>query len=174
MKARRPAARPRPATKPPEHDNPKAVSARLAGLDPTIRAIVKAIRTTILAADARVTEGIKWNSVSFYCYGWFATIRDNAKSGVQVIIHLGAKGRADSSFKQSINDSGGLLTWLGPDRAMVTFQDLTAFRDRRTAFLHLVQQWVKHQATSPMEAKVEDKRRSKRKRQLPEPSRLGD
>lgn len=129
----------------PDHDNPPAVEAHLAGLLQPARSLVGAIRDAVVTADARVTEGIKWNSASFYCHGWFATIRDNAKTGVQVIFHHGAKVRADATLRQSIRDPGEMLTWPSADRAMVTFANSDEFARQRAAFVGLVVQWTAYQ-----------------------------
>ena len=39
-----------------------------------LKPLVEAIRATILGADSQITEGVKWNSPSFYRHGWFATV----------------------------------------------------------------------------------------------------
>ena len=56
--------------------------------------MVQALRRTILKADPRISEGIKWRSVSFYCEGWFATLQERSKHGLLLVLHLGAKKRA--------------------------------------------------------------------------------
>ena len=114
---------------------------------------MEAIHSAVLSADARITAGIKWNSASFYCHGWFATIRDNAKPGVQVVFHHGAKVKADGTLGQSIDDPEGLLTWPSADRAIVPFAGREEFDGRRVAFVGLVRQWAAYQAR--MTAKAE-------------------
>ena len=145
MAGKRQASGPRKTVRSPEYDDPAAVAAHLAGLPQPVKLLVAAIRDAIVAADPRVTEGIKWNSASFYCRGWFATIRDNAKTGVQVIFHHGAKVRADATLRQSISDPGGLLVWPSTDRAIVSFASPVDFSQQRVAFVGLVVQWVAYQ-----------------------------
>ncbi len=43
-----------------------------------------------------------------------------------------------------VDDSDGLLEWLGKDRAMVVFASLADFRARRAAFERIVRQWITH------------------------------
>ena len=57
-----------------EHDDSPGVTAHVAEDDASTEANLEAVRRAILAADPAITEGIKWNSPSFYCHGWFATI----------------------------------------------------------------------------------------------------
>lgn len=145
MPGKRQAGGSRQAARTPEHDDPAAVKLHLAGLSQPVKSLVAAIRDSVVTADSRVTEGIKWNSASFYCHGWFATIRDNAKVGVQVIFHHGAKVRTHATLGQSIEDPDGLLSWPSSDRAIVSFASLAEFSRQRAAFASLVSQWVAYQ-----------------------------
>jgi hypothetical protein len=83
---------------------------------------------------------------SFYCHGWFATVGVRAKTGVQLILHHGAKVQADTTLSQTVDDPSHLLTWLAKDRAMITFTSAEDFKSRRAAFRNIMKQWVKHQA----------------------------
>src|SRR4051794_25517893 len=58
-----------------EHDDSAGVSAHVTKMTYSLKPTLEAVRRTILAADPAITEGIKWNSPSFYCHGWFATYR---------------------------------------------------------------------------------------------------
>jgi hypothetical protein len=129
-----------------EHDDPEAVNAYLKLLEHPLKPVLEEIRRTILAADPRITEGIKWNSSSFYCYGWFAAINIRAKSGVQVVLHHGAKIRDDSTLSLTIDDSSQLLTWPSKDRAIVTFVSTENFQNDRAAFKNIIKQWAEYQA----------------------------
>ena len=117
-----------------------AVAAFLAALEHPSKDAIVALRDIVLAADARIAEGIKWNAPSFRTSDWFATFHLRAKPGVQLILHRGAKGRDDAM--QAIADPDGLLQWLGPDRASVRFRDIGEVEAKRTAFEALVRQWV--------------------------------
>jgi hypothetical protein len=128
-----------------DHDNPRAVDAFFATLDHPEKATLQAIRTAILTAAPGITEGIKWNTASFYCAGWFATLNIRAKSGVQIVLHHGAKVRADSTLGDTLADPSGLLKWLAKDRALIAFKGAEDFRARRAAFAAIIAQWVRQQ-----------------------------
>lgn len=129
-----------------EYDNSEAVTAYLKTLDHPLKSVIEAIRRTILEADPRITEGIKWNSSSFYCYGWFATVNLRAKNGVQVILHHGAKIRDDCTLSITMNDPSHLLTWPSKDRAIITFTNAEDFQGNQGAFKKIIKQWANYQA----------------------------
>ena len=128
-----------------EFDDSQAVTAFLDGLKHPLKPIIEEVRAAILGADKTITEGIKWNTASFYCQGWFATINVRAKAGVQIILHRGAKIRADGKARQDVDDPSGLLTWLGQDRAAVAFAASKDFRSKRPAFVKIIKQWARQQ-----------------------------
>ncbi|MFO0810116.1 MAG: DUF1801 domain-containing protein [Gemmataceae bacterium] len=135
-----------------DHDDTAAVTAYLTSLNHPLKPVLEAIRRTILKADRAITEGIKWNSPSFYCHGWFATINLRAKSGAMIVLHHGAKARADNTLSRTIDDSTQLLTWLAPDRAVVSFVDGEDFRRKRGAFQKIVEQWAAYQTLNAASA----------------------
>src|SRR5215510_12947077 len=103
-----------------EWNNSSAVDAFLQKFDHPLKPTVEAIRSTILSANPHVTEGIKWNSPSFYSNGWFATANAKGKE-VIVVFHMGAKVKDNSTAGTSIKDSSGLLEWAAKERALVGF-----------------------------------------------------
>jgi hypothetical protein len=103
---------------------------------------VEALRHVVCAAHHSIAEGVKWNAPSFRTTEYFATTHLRAKAGIGVILHLGARRRADPSV--SIADPGGLLDWLAKDRAMVTFAGLDDLTARAAAFQDIVRQWITH------------------------------
>lgn len=125
-----------------EFDNSAAVDETIAALEHPLKPVVEAIRRTILAADRRITEGIKWNSPSFYCNGWFVTLNLRARDKVIVVLHHGAKSQVTSSLRQTLDDSAHLLNWLSTDRATVTFFDVKDFEGKQMAFNTIIQQWA--------------------------------
>jgi hypothetical protein len=129
-----------------EYNNPAAVEAYLTELDHPLKPVVQAIRETILKADSKITEGIKWNSASFYCHGWFATVGARPKGALQVVLHHGAKVKANADLGKTIKDPQGLLTWLSKDRAIVSFTSMEDFIDKRKPFSALIKQWAAYQA----------------------------
>jgi uncharacterized protein YdhG (YjbR/CyaY superfamily) len=104
---------------------------------------IEAVRLIILGANSAISDGIKWNTVSFRTEkDWFATFNARSQESVQLIFHLGARTRPDlKTFK--LADRNGLMKWLGKDRAMVT---LGAGRDipaNRKALEAIVRAWIK-------------------------------
>jgi hypothetical protein len=128
--------------KPTQRTDAADVETFLASLEHPFKREVLALRQLILGVDQRITEGIKWNAPSFRTSEWFATFQLRAKDEVQVILHLGAKKRAEA-VDLRIADPASLLKWLGPDRASVTFRDLAHINGARSAFAELIRQWVK-------------------------------
>lgn len=129
----------------PEHDDPAAVDALLDTQGHGLRAVIEAVRKAVLSAEAGITEGVKWNSASFYRRGWFATV--NARSGerVLVVLHHGAKVRTGVTLRETLQDRAGLLTWHSADRASVGFASEAEFAARRAAFVEVVGQWARAQ-----------------------------
>jgi hypothetical protein len=128
-----------------ERDNSAGVDALLAGMAHPLTSTVEAIRATILAAHPRITEGIKWNSPSFYCQGWFATVGSRKPERVDVVLHHGAQVRLDSSVRDRVDDAAHLLTWSSPDRALVSFTSAADFDAKESAFRRIIAQWADYQ-----------------------------
>lgn len=128
-----------------DHDDSESVTAYMSSLDHPLKSVIEAIRQTILEADRRITEGIKWNSPSFYCHGWFATVNIREKKGVLVVLHHGAKIRDEATLSLTIKDPSKLLTWLSKDRATITFVSSEDFQSKRGAFQKLIKQWAAYQ-----------------------------
>ena len=59
-----------------------------------------------------------------------------------VVLHQGAKARAGGPSKASIDDPGGLLEWLGKDRAAVRFENLHDVKAKERAFQGIIRQWI--------------------------------
>ena len=129
-----------------EFDDPQAVTAWLNTLEHQQKPLIELIRPAILATDKSITEGIKWNTASFYCHGWFATVNIRAKTGIQLVLHHGAKVRDDTILIQAISDPTELLTWVAKDRATITFLGTDDFQRNEGAFKKIIKQWAKHQA----------------------------
>ena len=119
-----------------------SVADYIAGLAPPLRADVEALRGAILASADGIGEEIKWNAPSFYTGEHFATMRLNGKVPLQLILHLGVK--KSSIGRDSIEDPDGLLQWLGPDRACISFPVPGSVAARTASVQHIVGQWVKH------------------------------
>lgn len=139
-------SRKRAATaKPPEHDDPAGVDALLAASDHPLVPVVRSVRKAILGADKAITEGVKWNSPSFYSAGWFATVNTRGRHGVLLVLHLGARSRADAKLRETIEDDAGLLHWHSADRASISLADEADFAAKRRALIGIVRQWARTQ-----------------------------
>jgi len=114
----------------------------LAALDHPRKAEILEVREIILAADPAIGEAVKWNAPSFRTTEFFATFHLRARDGVQVILHRGARRRADAPG--TIDDPAALLEWLGADRASVKFRDLADVREKLDAFTALIRAWLVH------------------------------
>jgi hypothetical protein len=135
-----------PPSRPGKRAPPAAedVETFLAALDHPYKREIVAVRQVILGADTGIAEGIKWNAPSFRTSEWFATFHLRARDGVQVILHLGAKKRADAADVAAIADPDGLLEWLAADRASVKFRGLADVEARGPAFAALIRRWIAH------------------------------
>lgn len=123
--------------------SPTAVDAWLLALDHPQKEVIAALRTVVCSADPGITEGIKWNAGSFRTTEWFGTFNVRGPKGprpVTLVLHLGAKVRQDGA---EVPDPTGLLTWLGKDRASITFPDAAAVAARAPALRELVRAWVR-------------------------------
>jgi hypothetical protein len=128
---------------PGEWNNPAAVDEFMAKLDRPLRAKMEAVRSMILSADPRITEGIKWNAPSCYCHEWFATFSRSprAKDLVQVIFHRGARAKAIGTSRY-VEDPAGILEWITNDRCIAKFDDMKDIETKKDALRAVVARWV--------------------------------
>jgi hypothetical protein len=118
------------------------VDAFLKSMTDPRKPILQALRGLILGTDRRIVEGIKWNAPSFHHEDWFATTNLRGKAGVMLVLHTGAKVKASATTGVAIEDPRGLLTWLAPDRAVITFLDQADLKARAAALRKIIRQWV--------------------------------
>lgn len=116
----------------------------IAALEHPYKAEIIELRQIILDVDPRITEEIKWNAPSFRTTEHFATFQLRAKTGVQLILHLGVKVRETATSGITIPDPESLLTWLAKDRASVTFQNMDEINAKRVAFTGLIRAWIEY------------------------------
>lgn len=110
-------------------------------LRPSQRVLVDAVRQVIARAVPRATESVKWNAPSFALAEHFATFHLRAKTGVQLVLHLGAKVRPDTDLRTVITSPGDLLEWKGPDRAIVSLRDVTHLAAVRRELTRILKAW---------------------------------
>ena len=123
-------------------DGTREVDAFMQSLDHPHKDAIDALRRIIVRTDPAIREGIKWNAPSFRTGEWFATTHLRAKSGIALILHLGAKVR--SAPTPVIDDPARLLEWLGKDRARIGFADVAAVEASRPALERIVRLWIRH------------------------------
>lgn len=128
-----------------EYDDTPAVAALIAEITHPMKVVIEAIRETILCSDSAITEGVKWNSPSFYCNGWFATVGVRKPDRLEVVLHHGAKVRRETTLQTTIRDSGKLLKWASPDRAIITIAPDVAFETIQPELQSIVKQWAAYQ-----------------------------
>jgi hypothetical protein len=118
------------------------VQAFLQGLQHGRKDEVEAVREIILSAHPGITEQVKWNAPSFCIDGDDRiTFRLQPNDRVQLVFHRGARKRDDAATF-SFGDGSGLLEWVAPDRALVTFRDLDDVAAKRAALKDLVRRWM--------------------------------
>ena len=137
-----PEAKPRLSVHAGPCDTTQAVDAFMGQLDHPSTSTIEALRRLVLAVDPSIAEGIKWNAPSFRTTGYFATTHLRAKTGVGLILHLGARVRALPDGAVAIEDPHQLLKWLGKDRAMVQFAGENDLEEKRGALVAVLRQWI--------------------------------
>lgn len=119
------------------------VQAFIDALDHPLKAEIVALRQLILRVDPAISEEVKWNAPSFRTSEHFATMHLRAKDTVQLILHLGATSKR-SVPSTTIADPDGLLKWLGPGRASVTFTGSEDLARKCDSLVVIIRQWIKH------------------------------
>jgi len=138
------AKKPKAATHATSADTSAAVDKFMAQLEHPMKQEIQTLREIIMAADASILDGIKWNSPSYRTGEYFATTNLRAKKGVGLIFHLGAKVREMPKGGLAIDDPANLLNWLGKDRAMIEFAELQEIESKRRQFQSVVRQWIRY------------------------------
>lgn len=117
------------------------VSQLLASHPHKYRECLEEIRLLVLGADYSISEGIKWNSMSFRTHEWFATWNQRAEDKIQFVFHLGAKKRKVDSSSMS-HDLGERVEWKSGDRCLVNFADSEDVMTCKQEFVQFVRTWI--------------------------------
>ncbi len=113
-------------------------------LQHSLKPEIEEARRIVLAADARLTEHIKWNAPSFCINGEDRiTMNLRAKAGVLLVFHRGAKAKQG---RFEFQDDTGLLEWAAADRATVKLTDMNDVHAKKERLTQVVSQWI--EATS--------------------------
>jgi hypothetical protein len=99
-------------------------------------------RKVILSASPAVSDGVKWNSLSFRKSDWFATVNLRSKDVIQLVFHTGAKAKDNPELK--IPDPSGLILWLAKDRCLVTLGAGKTLKSNAKAFEAIVKAWLRY------------------------------
>lgn len=102
---------------------------------------IQLLRRAILAADARITEEIKWNAPSFKTHEHFATFKLYPPRNIQLVLHGGAKPAATP--RQFRLDAPGLVVkWPAPDRCVLTIESSEHARQVEGVVAGAIRQWI--------------------------------
>lgn len=113
----------------------------MAKLAHPLDADVAVVRKAIVSVDKSISDGVKWNSLSFRTTEWFATWNWREKDQVQLVLHLGAKN-GKVADRASIPDPKGLLTWKGQDRAIASLGAGAKLKSNLPALKAILTAWI--------------------------------
>lgn len=102
---------------------------------------LRTLRELILDVDPRVREEIKWNSPSFAITDHFATTNLRPNGPLLLVLHAGAK-KSGRELRDAVSDPGGLLDWKSGERALLSFDDVSAVEGAHSALQLLVRDWI--------------------------------
>ncbi len=128
-------------TRPSDTDQ---VSTYIQGLEPAISEVVETLRQTILSADGRIAEQIKWNAPAFYFSGEMQPFDPKEYKRDIAVMNL-RRGHVLLVFPTGarINDTSGLLHGDYKDgRRLMTFNSLDEARAAEPALLAVVRDWL--------------------------------
>jgi len=116
------------------------VKTYLRGLKHPLTPTLEALRSVVRSVDPRIVEEMKWKSPSFKLDDHFATF-NLRKDSVLLVLHRGARAKPPAT-RLAIDDPSGILDWRGNDRAIVSIEDATSLRKKRTALRAILEQWI--------------------------------
>jgi hypothetical protein len=108
------------------------------------RPVIDAMRAIIARAVPDAVESVKWNAPSFATAEHFATFNLRAKTGVQLVLHRGARPTQTVDMRAVLGEDAQLLEWKGPDRAVLTVRDAAHLATLRMSLGRLVRDWATH------------------------------
>ena len=89
-----------------------------------------------------IREGINWNEPSFRTTDYFATFFLRPQDRDQLIFHMGAKVKDNSTKGMKIADPAGLIKWLAKERCLVTVGAGKEIAANRAAFEAIIREWL--------------------------------
>ena len=118
-----------------------SVDALLAARAHPLGAELQALRRIILEADEHIRESVKWNAPSYAIEEHFATFNLRRDDRLQIILHTGAKKRAEK-LAVRIDEPALTLEWLDSDRALLELRSMDEITKSREAILNVLRQWI--------------------------------
>ena len=118
-----------------------AVNTFMAKLQHPCKDSIQDYRMLILSADPNVKEQIKWNAPSFFIDDHFATFRLHPSYAVQIVLHTGAKVKAQPK-KFIIDDPHNLLKWSTSDRCTLILKSAEHAQEMKGAVASIIKQWI--------------------------------
>lgn len=118
------------------------VDAFMAALDHPLKGDIEAVRRIILGASPKISEGVKWNSLSFRTDEYFATVYLRATDAVRLVFHRGAKVKDNATSRPDIPDPKRLIEWLALDRCMVNVGSGRDIQANKKALTTIVKKWI--------------------------------
>jgi hypothetical protein len=115
-------------------DDTPAVNDYMSQLEHPLKAEAESLRAIILNTDTQISEGIKWNSPSFYY------------KGDMVVFHLRNAEHVHLIFPSGVNiaDDTGLLEGDYPDgRKMSYFRSMDEVNAKKASLESVMRQWMK-------------------------------
>ena len=97
-----------------------------------LKELVQAVRSTILDADPRMTETIKWKAPTFMYKGNLASFYPKSTQHVSLMLHTGA----------ALPDPTGLLEGEGSTSRVARFLDEADLAAKAAALRGLVAAWI--------------------------------
>jgi Domain of unknown function (DU1801) len=129
------------ATKKKPHE--KSVEELLGALSHPLKKDIELVRKIVLSADKKISEGIKWNTLSFKTSDYFAAVHLRSTDEIQLVFHTGAKVKATATTGINISDPSNLCRWLAKDRCLVSLGTGQKLMAKRKAFEALIHEWIK-------------------------------
>jgi hypothetical protein len=130
--------------KSPKLSDEEQVKQHIDKLEPELKAVVVALRKTILEADKNIGEQIKWNNPCFYYTGEMAPFDPKEYKREIAVFNL-FKNRIMLVFPSGakVNDTSGLLEGSYKDgRRTAVFQDLADANAKKKNLQAIINQWI--------------------------------
>lgn len=131
----------RPASLKERSNEEAEADAFFVALEHPLKQEIAVVSAIILATDKRISEGVKWSSLSFRTDDYFATVNLRSKDAVQLVFHRGAKAKGGER-EMTIADPKGLIKWLAADRCLVRLGKGPEIAANKKALRAIVKAWI--------------------------------